>query len=311
MHTINSWHDMLTKHGDEFGFHQILGRNHGALFTSDDETLLVTFENAQDLRANEENSHPMGLSVAGKQGWSHLCIYSEGDTWFRDEHVFNFFDTLVDEGFFDDFERILFFGAGSCGYAAAAFSVAAPGAQVLLIHPQATLDPRVTEWDQRFPTMRRVSFTDRYGYAPAMLDAAAGGAVVYDPYETEDAMHAALFTRDGITKLRCPLMGRDLVPDFENMGIMTTIMNAAVRNKLTPALFARHYRIRRRYPVYLKRVLVYLERQDRPFLTALYTREVLRRLQGPRFKRAQTMALRTLQARGQRLPPSLSQRNQH
>jgi hypothetical protein len=50
-------------------------------------------------------------------------------------------------GFFDDFDQVVFYGAGQCGYAAAAFSVATPGATVVAIQPQATLDPRVTEWD--------------------------------------------------------------------------------------------------------------------------------------------------------------------
>ena len=41
------------------------------------------------------------------------------------------------------------------------------------MQPQATLDPRVAEWDDRFLHMRRTDFTDRYGYAPDMLDAAS------------------------------------------------------------------------------------------------------------------------------------------
>ncbi|MEL6522990.1 MAG: phosphoadenosine phosphosulfate reductase [Pseudomonadota bacterium] len=300
---------MLDKHGAQYGFHKTFGDRHGALFTDDDETLLVTFENAEDLREDAGSGLPMGLGIAGKQGWSHLGLYSEGDTWFREDEIYAFFDQLIDDAFFGRFERVLFYGAGSHGYAAAVFSVAAPGARVLLIHPQATLDPRVTEWDQRFPEMRRVDFTSRYGYAPDMMEAASGGTVIYDPYEAEDAMHAALFTRDGILKLRTPLMGSDLVPDFVNMGILTALINAAVRGKLTAKMFARHYRIRRRYPVYLKRVLLHLERQDRPFLTALYTRDVLRRMQGPRFRQTQSDAMKVLQQRGQRLPPALNQRN--
>jgi hypothetical protein len=43
----------------------------------------------------------------------------------------------VDDGFFDEFEQVIFYGSGSSGYAAAAFSVAAPGATVIAVQPQA------------------------------------------------------------------------------------------------------------------------------------------------------------------------------
>ena len=108
-------------------------------------------------------------------------MVAEGQSWFRDPAVFAYFDRLVDDGFFDEFERVIFYGAGPCGYAAAAYSVAAPGATVVAVQPQATLDPRMTEWDDRFVEMRRTSFTDRYGYAPDMLDAADQAFVLYDP----------------------------------------------------------------------------------------------------------------------------------
>jgi hypothetical protein len=107
-----------------------------------------------------------------KNGWSHLSIILDGDTWFHDPKVYAYFNRLDDDGFFDDFDHVVFYGAGPCKYAAAAFSVAAPGATVDAIQPQTTLDPRITDWDDRYMKMRRTDFTSRYGYAPDMLDAA-------------------------------------------------------------------------------------------------------------------------------------------
>ena len=40
--------------------------------------------------------------------------------------VYGFFDQILDDGFFDEFDTIIFYGAGPCGYAATAYSVAAP-----------------------------------------------------------------------------------------------------------------------------------------------------------------------------------------
>ena len=44
-------------------------------------------------------------------------------------------DELRDSGFFARFRRVIFYGASMGGYAAAAFSSAAPGATVILISP--------------------------------------------------------------------------------------------------------------------------------------------------------------------------------
>ena len=106
--------------------------------------------------------------------------------------------SLVYDKFFDDFDQVVFYGAGPRGYAAAAFSVAAPGATIVALQPQATLDPRVTEWDDRHLKIRRTHFTSLYGYAPDMLDAAKQAYVIYDPYERLDAAHAAMFTRSNV-----------------------------------------------------------------------------------------------------------------
>ncbi len=160
------WKSKLLEQADAEGMSQELGERHFATFIDRSSTLIVTFETQQGIRAMSETQQPFGFELVKAQDWSHLCIISDGDTWFRDAKVYGFFDRLIDDGFFEDFDHVVFYGAGPCGYAASAFSVASPGATVVAIQPQATLDPRMTEWDDRFTDMRRVSFTDRYGYAP-------------------------------------------------------------------------------------------------------------------------------------------------
>ncbi len=180
---------------------------------------------------------PLGWEMAERHGWSQLCILAHSETWFRHRAVYMFFDRLVDEGFFDEYDQVVFYGSGSCGYAAAAYSVAAPGATVIALQPQATLDPRVTEWDPRFDHMRRVSFTDRYGYAPDMLDAAERAFVLYDPEETADAMHAALFTRPNVTKLRCRYLDGEIEAFLRRMQILQPLLVKAMDGSLTRSGF--------------------------------------------------------------------------
>ena len=190
----SDWLGALRRIGQERGFAEPLGKAHAALYVEQSDTLLVTFETMPGIETLSQTRTPFGLDMVGALGWSCLSVLSHADTWFRDPRIYGFFDNLLDDGFFDEFERVIFYGAGPCGYAAAAFSVASPGARVLALQPQATLDPRVTEWDDRFVEQRRRDFTSRYGFAPDMLDAAQHAWVLYDPRERLDAMHAALFS---------------------------------------------------------------------------------------------------------------------
>ncbi|WP_299042425.1 phosphoadenosine phosphosulfate reductase [uncultured Tateyamaria sp.] len=280
------WLTRLAQTAETHGFFQPLGRKHFAAHIRRGDTLVVTFESVQGMRALTEGAEPLGWSMVRDNDWSHLCIASDGDTWFRDRHVIGLFDQMVDDGFFDDFETVLFYGAGPCGYAAAAYSVAAPGAQVLVIQPQATLDPRVTEWDDRFVEMRRTDFTSRYGYAPDMLDACNQAYVLYDPVETLDAMHAALFTRAGVTQYRMRNMGDALQSDLMNMNVLPDLMEMAAEGTLDDLQFAKVYRARRTYPGYLRRVMAALDRDDRTELTYIMARNVVARMKkAPRFQR--------------------------
>lgn len=281
-----AWLEALAEISDEHGHFQPLGKRHFATFVEEKPTLLVTFETVKDIRAQSDTAQPMGWELVKALGWSHLGIISNGDTWFREKRIFGYFDRLSDDGFFEDFDQVIFYGAGACGYAAAAYSIAAPGATVILVQPQATLDPRIAGWDDRFAPMRRTSFTDRYGYAPDMLDAADRAFVLYDPAVKLDAMHAALFTRANVTKLEMRHMGQAIQNDLIEMQLLFRIIAKAGTDKLNPKSFSRLMRRRRDYPPYLRRVMQALDDRGRPNLTAALCRNVVARLDNaPRFRR--------------------------
>ncbi|MEL7098989.1 MAG: phosphoadenosine phosphosulfate reductase [Pseudomonadota bacterium] len=279
------WLAKLAAISEEHGDFTPLGTNHFASHIDGNETLLVTFETIQGIRALSEDATPTGWELHRGLSWSSLCIASDGDTWFRDPAVYGFFDSLIDDGAFDAYENVIFYGAGPCAYAAAAFSVASPGARVVAIQPQATLDPRVTEWDDRFTDMRRTDFTDRYGYAPDMLDAAAEAFVLYDPEETLDAMHAALFTKDNVTKLRLRYLGDAVQTHLIEMGVLYRLLARASTGKLDTRSFAQLWRLRREYPPYLRGLMSALDADQRDTLTMALCENVTARMNAPRFAR--------------------------
>lgn len=269
----------------EIGSFEALGTRHWAAQAKGDSTLLVTFETLQGIQHISPEAHPLAWDLVQKHGWSHMSLLSDGDTWFRDDAIYAFFDRLVDDCFFDDFDSVVFYGAGPCGYAATAFSVAAPGARVLALQPQATLAPRVAGWDTRFSDLRRLDFNSRYGYAPDMLEAASRAYIVYDPFEALDAMHAALFTGPNVNLLRLPNMGAALQVDLWQMDLLTALIQAAAHGRLSPARFARLARARRDHLPYLRRLLMKLERDERTSLVAMLCHNVSTRMRAPRFAR--------------------------
>lgn len=279
------WVQKLAEITREHGRFSTLGGQHFAAFIEDQPTLLVTCETIQGIRALDDEAQPLGWEMVRGLGWSHLALVSNGDTWFRDEAVYGYIDGLVDDGFFDEFDEVIFYGAGPCGYAAAAFSVAAPGSTVIAIQPQATLNPEISGWDERFAEERWRDFTSRYGYAPDMIDAANEAFILYDPSVALDAMHAALFTRTNVTKLPMPHMGAALQTDLMEMQLLFRILAQAGAGKLTRTSFAKMMRARRDYPPYLRNLLNRLEMDERDRLTRMLCQNVTARMKAPKFAR--------------------------
>ncbi len=281
-----AWWDALRKIGNEAGNFSDLGRHHAAVFVEKShKVLFVGFETVFGIRSGSETGLPLAFDISERRSWSHLTILAKSQNWFRNESLFSFFDRLIDYGFFDKFDRVVFYGAGMCGYAAAAFSVAAPGGSVFLISPQATLDRSVAGWDNRFPSARRIDFTGRYAEAPRLLDAAETALVIYDPDEIEDAMHASLFTGSNVIHQRYRRGGAGAIEaDLRGMSLISSLTSAASRNGLTPGEVARILRARRSHVPYLRALLSRVLAEDRPALTAQLCRAVLAEQPLPRFR---------------------------
>jgi len=302
--TDTEWLCELEEIGRSRGYYSPLGDDHSVVYADGSaDTLFVGFETRASIRAFNGNGLPLGFGLPDDRGWSHLSIVANGDTWFRSRHVFGYFDRLVDDAFFEEFDRVIFYGAGMCGYAAAALSVTAPGATVIAVAPQATLERSMTEWDDRFVHMRRTDFTSRYGYAPEMLEAAERAFIVYDPGEELDAMHATLFRGANIERIRYRRGGPGAIDaDLRAMGVLDTLLDRAAEGRLTALEFARALRARREHLPYLRALLARVHVEDRPWLTALLCRAVLKTHRTPRFRHFLEQAAHQLQQQGRPVP---------
>lgn len=280
----SAWFAKLDAISEETGYFEPVGTRHWALFVDEDPTLIVTFERMEDVLAYPDQM-PMGYGIAKAHGWSHLCLIADGETWYRDPRVYGYFDRLVDDAFFEDFDTVVFMGSGAQGYAAAAFSVAAPGATVIAISPRATMTPSVAGWDKRSVAARRLDFTSRYGYAPDMIEGAGKVFVIYDPDVAEDAMHAALFRSRHVTHLRAPRLQGKVEWALAQMRLFQPLVEQAVAKTLTPVSFAKLWRMRRNFGPYLRMILARAGETGRRQHELMICRSVTARLQAPRFRK--------------------------
>jgi hypothetical protein len=292
--------------GDEAGYFETLGTRHWALFVDDGPKLLVSFVTMDQVLAQGADGMPPCHCVARAAGWSHLCVIADGETWYRDARVYGYFDRLIDEGFFEDFDRVAFTGAGMGGHAACAFSVAAPGATVLAIAPVATLDPGLAGWDRRHLAARRLDWRRRFGYGPDMIDGAAQVYVLCDPDVDEDAMHAALYRKPFVTRLACRHLGPEPERALAEMDILRPLIQGACDGSLTSATWAQMWRARRGHAGWLRNVVVRLIEGPSRRREGVFLRAALRQVPGHRRLRKRMEELdRILERDGLTLPDPL------
>ena len=259
-----AWMERLEETAEEHGYAEPIGPDHSALFIDAGRTLLVSFETVARVRRNNDDDAPIGWGFVQSHGWSSLTMLAEAETdWFRHPAMFGYFDRLIDDGFFDDFDQVLFYGAGAAGYAAAAYSVAAPDARVLVIQPQATLAPDLARWDRRYPQARRLDFTSRFGYAPMMVETAEQVWILHDPTVTEDAVHAQMFNGANTTHLACPYLGPDADRGLLSMDVLPDLIEQAMLGTLDRDNFATLWRARRSHMPYLRTLFYYLDAEER------------------------------------------------
>ncbi|MEM9798236.1 MAG: alpha/beta fold hydrolase [Pseudomonadota bacterium] len=284
-----AWRATLASIAAEDGFFEELGARHKAIFIPQDgakgRTLVVVFDNLDDVRQDPDRL-PWAVDFIAAQGWSALGFMAHGPTWYRDAAVHDFFDDLRDDDFFDGFDKVVFYGTSMGGYAAAAFSAAAPGATIVAINPQATLDRTIAVWERRYRPAWRYDYTDRYGYAPDMVRNAHRMWLFYDSRITADAMHAALFRGDHVSKIACPFMGHGMLSLWREMGVLKAVVSGCIENTITVPQIRRLMRSRRTVPRFQKAILGHLLENKRHELIIRYADAVTARRGAPHFANA-------------------------
>jgi pimeloyl-ACP methyl ester carboxylesterase len=269
---FQTWLAQIDDAASDDVFVEYLGPKHATVLWEQSRSLIVTFEHHSELCAHASGV-PVGWQLAHEKGWSHLCVISEDQDWFRDPHVIHHFDRLIDDGFLDQFDEVIFYGCSAGGYAAAAYSVSYPLATVIAINPQATLNPGIASWDKRFKHARHQDFTTRFGYAPKMCESAKDVYVFYDQDSPENAMHATLFQGNNVTQLRHIVKSVNPAEFVQATRFVSTITALTSDNPGTE--FYQLQRGRREMMPHLRVILWLTQARPGPLLTRLVCQHTL------------------------------------
>ncbi len=249
------------------GWVRDLGR-HMAVFVPRGRLLLVTFDR-KDMHLEPAPRYPWGSSFAAKAGYSHLGIIMKGPSdWFRQRPILDFFDELRDEGFFEFFDEVVFYGSSMGGFAACTFSAAAPGARVVAFSPQSTLRLDRAPFEKRYFRGYTLGNWDdpRYVDAATTLRLAGGVSVFCDPFHTEDAAHLARLPKAHMRVIACPYVGHRVPQVLSRYGGFSTFMQDVIEGRADVARIRAFMAGRKRSTAYHRQLAIHALNRNHPEL---------------------------------------------
>ncbi len=265
------------------GFFVRLGPDHCAQFTEGTGALLVSFEQLDTREAPHRDGLSLARHVQARTGIPQLTLFTTHAHGFRDAAVIDFFDRLVDDSFFEEFERVVFFGAGATAHAAACYSVVALGAELVLIQPKSTAGPSISPRIDHLMTTPPSDLTHRYTNAPQMVRSAARALILLDPNLRSNVVHASRFEGDQTTHVALPHLGEDGSGGLEAAGVLGPLLDAIVTAQPTTTEIVQVLRRRRQTSEYMRRVIDTLDVTKKPFLVSMAARYAEERFKGAGF----------------------------
>ncbi len=214
------------------------------------DVLIVAFDNLSSVNDTSLERETWGDKFYAEKGWSSLGIISFDANWYRDDVLFDYLESLRDQGFFRQFGKVVFTGTSMGGYAACAFCGLAPGSIVLAYSPQSTLKKDLVPWEKRFNRGRQQDWSGRYADAAALTGSAKRVYLCYDPYMEGDKAHADRFSGDNIVHLPTNYVGHKTVVFLRRANILKQVTSMCVSGEMTPRTFYALYRTRRKLPWY-------------------------------------------------------------
>jgi pimeloyl-ACP methyl ester carboxylesterase len=201
--------------------------------------------------------YPWGYKYLRSRGYSLLGVKPVHADWYRSAELHRFFESPQLQGWLSTFDRVIFYGCSMGGYAAVAFSRAFPGAEVIAMSPQSTLDRRTTGWDPGFPEGQAADWEGAFSDAADSMPFLSRLWLVYDPTDGFDRLHVGRLRGPKTVCLPMMLTGHNTASALQQLDLLKWVFDAVAEELLTPSLFHQMLRQRREHPLYF----LYLSRR--------------------------------------------------
>ena len=257
-----------------------------AMFARGNKQLVVSFCNLASFQ--DEPRMPWLYGKSQQYGWSILGIMTKKKDWYRNDSAPGIIRDLVAEGFFLQFDRVVFTGTSMGGFAALTLSSLVPGSHVLVFSPQTTLDASLVPFDRRYKWARKN--TD-WSY-PELKDAAEltqASEKIYialDPMVPEDRQHADRISPDNLIRLDCRFMGHTLPNSLKRAGVLDHLICNVMDGSFNKEQFYKEFRSgRRKMTTWRKALINTATERNHPRLALAVCDQTLRETGGPYFRK--------------------------
>lgn len=272
------WLDELRPGGKGLGFVE-KNLRHSLMYIKRPSTrLLVTFDNLSNVNDASLEREPWAFKFAQDNGLAHLGVMAHVSDWYRDADLVARFKGMAEGGFFDGYDRVVFAGVSMGGYAAIAFASLVPGAHVISINPQSTLDTELVPWETRYESGRRQDWTLPLSDAATLTENLGRVNIFYDPYHELDQQHIDRFGGDNLRVFKCWFSNHKTAVFLRKIDALKPVMAHCIFDELTELDFYRLYRGRRNLPWYRGTLTAYFNEKGRTEIADRFTQVFRARL---------------------------------
>jgi len=266
-----SWYKEIFPAGPCNGFYQKFEHHAVMCVERDPNVLVVSFDNLAEAGNKNLKREAWAGKFLADLGVSHMGVFSQGPTWFRDQSLVSYLAMLRDQGFFRRFSRVVFCGTSMGGFAALAFASLSPGAVVIAFSPQSSLDTKLVPWETRFRKGRAQNWELAHSDGAREIESASKVYVVYDPFEKLDCAHLDRLNGKQVVRLPAPGLGHKSALVLRRMDRLKPVMASAIKGDLTPLSFATMIRNRKDIYLYKVNMVNHLQTRNRQSLAERFS----------------------------------------
>ncbi|MCY4335109.1 MAG: hypothetical protein OXC60_10600 [Litoreibacter sp.] len=259
-----SWYTEIYPAGARDGWFHKSGDYSCSYVERERDQLVISFDNLSQAGNVAYAREPWAQKFCQDRNFSHLGIYAQAPTWFRDPGLIEKLQHLARDGFFKDFRSVAFIGTSMGAFGALTFSSLAPGSTVIAFSPQTTLDVSKVPWEQRFAAGRAADWSLPHADAVAEVATAARVYLIYDPFHAADRAHIDRLTGPNLIHLKGIGLGHKSALVLNRMGRLKGVMEDGIAGTLTPAGFYKMLRARKDVYLYRQTMEGHLTARGKP-----------------------------------------------